>query len=258
MKKIEIKKISCCGANETLDANDVVKFLIKNPNTEIGVSISDKCFYRGQTTLHWVCNVMNKLNDCKVPHGYIALHLNGNVPKDVVESGSLNKALDFIVSLSGGKSRIQINFTERNAKADLEDIKILSNVFSLLEDLRPASLILPYDENSKKLITMLSKITPDFDILYDSSYGLGKVSSEYKSLFPNQLQGYCGGLSPKNIVSELDKIDSAQTQKVDVWIDAEYGLRNKDKNVLDLSKAQEFVDLIWSWQNEGQSGDTAK
>lgn len=258
MRKIEIKKISCCGATEDLDAMDVVNFLVKNPNTEIGVSITEKRFVNGDARLKWICNIIHKLNNLNVPHGHIALHMNGKMPKIIAESGKLHSALEYIVALSKANSRVQLNFTDRNAKADLEGIKTLDNLFTLVEEFKPARFILPYDKNSDTLVTTLSRITPDFDVLYDSSYGLGRVADKYQSLFPKQLQGYCGGLSPENIISELDKIESSQTQKVKVWIDAESGLKDKEKNVLDLSRAQKFVDLVWSWQNESQSGDTAK
>ncbi|MDD4110526.1 MAG: hypothetical protein PHS54_03115, partial [Clostridia bacterium] len=99
-----------------------------------------------------------------------------------------------------------------------------------------------------KFIKALYSKTQWFDVLYDKSFGFGKLSNEYDSTFAGKLlQGYAGGLSPENVKCELDKINKAQPFRTNVWIDAEGKLRNDNINTLDLNKAQKFVNEINDW-----------
>ena len=44
MINTKVIKVSCCGANELLDVEDVVCFLESNPQVEIGIGVSrEKC-----------------------------------------------------------------------------------------------------------------------------------------------------------------------------------------------------------------------
>lgn len=64
----------------------------------------------------------------------------------------------------------------------------------------------------------------------------GIQANNFFSLFPDQLQGYAGGLGPENIQEKLEEIDKVQPYALPIWVDAEKKLKNDNCNTLDLIK----------------------
>lgn len=255
MKNLEILKISCCGANEFNDINEVLAFLKSNPRAEIGLGVSRQNCTRGRIRYNYIAYLLQILKENSIKN-QVALHINKEWSKIIVVNGRLPERILNLVSLVPGNIRLQINFVgsgygnlAKNPK------KLYKLIESSGEKIR---YILPFNSSSENFIMALSKETNKFDVLYDNSFGTGKSAENYKFLFKNQLQGYAGGLSADNIKKELNKINAVQTERSAIWIDAESGLRNDDLNTLDLKKAQKFLNNIYAWERAISNQPIAK
>ena len=256
MQKVKVIKASCCGANELLKANAVVGFLIRNKKIEIGVGVSREKSDIGSPRFSWLLDVFDTLNSAN-EKSRIALHVNGDWAKEIIASGCLPEAIEKLLEKASGTTRLQLNAI--GSGFTLNDISpiALAKLISKLEETNSAKFIIPYNEASAKFVSELSTLTKHFDVLYDASFGYGKEATEFVSLFPEQLQGYAGGLGPQNIQAKLKEISKAQTQNVEIWVDAEGKLRDDNLNTLNLSKAQMFADSAFiTWKETETTTDT--
>jgi phosphoribosylanthranilate isomerase len=58
--------------------------------------------------------------------------------------------------------------------------------------------------------------------------------------------GYAGGLSPENVVAQLEKI-AVVSGDVPIWIDAETNLRSDQGQHFDLDRVCAFAEAVKPW-----------
>lgn len=248
MKNARVIKVSCCGANELLRVEDVVKFLEKNRNVELGIGVSkERCQY-AMNRFKWILKLQDNLSN-ENGKSRIAFHVNGEWSHNIVETGTLPKELLFILFRNNGIARVQLNVIGSGYSFENLRAAGLAKLILTLKEKKLAKFIIPANPQSMNFIKDLQTYTNDFDVLYDVSFGLGKQANEYLSIFSNNFQGYAGGLSPDNIKQELLKIDEAQKKSVDIWVDAEGRLKCENYNMLDLNKAQKFATNAFEMNN---------
>jgi len=245
MNNLEILKISCCGANEFNDINEIIKFLKKNPRAEIGIGVSNQSTAHSRIRYNWIAHLFQTLKENSI-NGQTALHVNKLWSKIVAINGVLPLDLIELINNAPRDLRLQINFVGSGYACEA---KKPEKLLKLINKCNKVKFILPYSPISANFITSLREKTNNFDVLYDQSYGSGTLAQSYQSVFENTLQGYAGGFSPENIQKELGKICSTQKKKTGIWIDAEGKLRQDNCNALDLNKAQDFINNIVSWEN---------
>lgn len=254
--KINLIKCSCCGANERVNIDEAISFLIKNPNAEIGISISQKNCEVGMPRYNWVLDFLDRANELNLS-SRIAFHINGVWAKETILKGKLPNPVGDFIKASNGANRIQINAVRGDYKLnDLPYENTLKLIDKVLPKYSKGKIILTYSDDTQEFIKKIAKNTKNFDVLYDSSFGFAVNAKSYHSFFPELLQGYAGGLCGENISQEIAKIEKVQSQNVNIWLDAEGNLRDKEKETLDLKKAQKFVDIAFKTiaENENING----
>ena len=230
MNKIDVVKVSCCGANENLNIEEVIGLLKSNDKIEIGIGVSkEKCYFKSKR-FDWIIRLQERLRQEKLSQK-IAFHVNGQWAKEIVALG--NNLNDF--------TRVQLNVIGSGYKFERDELFTLSNLIESQKDEKSFKFILPANLQSIKFLRGLRNYTKFFDVLYDSSFGKGIQANNFFSLFPDQLQGYAGGLGPENIQEKLEEIDKVQPYALPIWVDAENKLKNDNCNTLDLNKAKIFA-----------------
>ena len=245
MDKLKIVKVSCCGANELLDIDEVVNFIKNNPNVEVGIGVSREKCSLGMPRFKWILGLQERLKENKINTSQIALHVNGIWSKEVVEKGYLPEELSWLIQNNQGAMRVQLNVVGSGYDINETPSLPLSKLINFLSKEQLAKFIIPANKYSFSFIKRLEQNFEDshdkYDLLYDSSFGMGKSAENYVSYFPNHLQGYAGGLSDENVQDELIKINDVQKGLAYIWVDAENKLKKDNLNTLDLAKAQKFA-----------------
>jgi hypothetical protein len=263
---MKIVKVSMAGANEYLPESEIIQFLYAYPFAEIAIGVSAEKGGFGTPRFDWVRSLQKQFNIRKWEAqlrrgrtmGTIALHVNGS-GKDGPDgwpyqtlNGVLADALSDMMPFIG--MSLQINSFGYEIPA--QSAERFAGSRDLAEKIFTRSrLILSYSEKSKAYIetfhTALNRFYgfwPDADILFDASFGRGKMVNKYRApVFPGVRQGYAGGFSPENIQRELGKISDIvdhSDPNATVWIDAEGKLKRDDGKTLDLDKAAVFCEKI--------------
>ncbi len=238
---MELKCITCSGANEFTDIDGLFTLYREFPCVEFGIQVSGKKCGFASPRYAWLQNLKEQILLRKVDFR-LALHLNQDWVDEFCD-GHIVPELQELLSWKNAQGaplfqRIQLNFKiGRNEKTPTLDK--LETQMMKFPHLR---FILSYNEANATLIREIyQRHNVIFDLLFDESFGEGVAPDcRQKPVFDDIVQGYAGGLSPENIVSELTKIALLLPPKALIFIDAEGKLKGADGHFSCL-KARSFV-----------------
>jgi hypothetical protein len=111
--------------------------------------------------------------------------------------------------------------------------------------------IMQYNDRTKMAAWTLYEMGTKFSLLYDASGGRGIAPGTWnKPVYDVVPMGYSGGMSPENVVENLNQISSVVPKhREDIWIDAEGKLKTDDK--FDINRAANYVLAAEKWlQNQ--------
>ena len=244
---MRLSTIVLSGANEHTDAQAIIS-LCKNCSylAELGIQVSGEKAYYSSGRYWW----LQLLCHLATPDINIALHLN----KDWVEdfcAGKIPPELETFLALSHPDGSPKIKRIQLNFKIGREKKPDLYTLLSTMRRYARHDFILSYNDSNQDFIRQIRK--SGFKIgalLYDSSFGEGIAPSKRPApVFNDVYQGYAGGLSPDNVVAELEKIDTVVPPGKSFFIDAEGKLKGEDGH-LSLEKCKIFLTraYAWAWQ----------
>ena len=243
---MRLKTITCSGANEYTDIEELVELMQRYPEMEVGVQVSGKKASLGSARYWWLMRLRSALNERWTISSTVALHLN----QDWVEAfcaGMVPLVVsDWLQMEVCGRpfiSRVQLNFKiGREAKPNA---MILEKTIKRYPKQR---FILSYNDANAEFIKELhNKYQLKFDCLFDDSFGEGIVPQQRPlPAFDDVFQGYAGGLSADNIITELKAIATQVPENREIFIDAEGKLKGEDKH-FSIQKCWEFLENARSW-----------
>lgn len=244
---MRLSTIVLSGANEHTDAQAIIS-LCKNCSylAELGIQVSGEKAYYSSGRYWW----LQLLCHLATPDINIALHLN----KDWVEdfcAGKIPPELETFLALSHPDGSPKIKRIQLNFKIGREKKPDLYTLLSTMRRYARHDFILSYNDSNQDFIRQIRE--SGFKIgalLYDSSFGEGIAPSKRPApVFNDVYQGYAGGLSPDNVVAELEKIDTVVPPGKSFFIDAEGKLKGEDGH-LSLEKCKIFLTraYAWAWQ----------
>ncbi len=224
---MKLKFVTCSGANEHTNIDELVAVLASSTKMEAGIQVSGKKASFGTARYLWIKALYYKLSQERRSVN-LALHLN----QDWVEAFCSGKVVSELSEFLSWKNvlgepffkRVQLNF--RIGREKTPNIDTLVAVMTQYPDVR---FILSYNESNARFIKTLHGIGCHFDCLFDNSHGEGITAERYETpVFDDVLQGYSGGISPENVVSVLDKISQSVDDEREIFIDAEGKLKGND------------------------------
>ena len=145
--------------------------------------------------------------------------------------------------------RVQININGGNDDFEFHADKV-ADVIRAYSGIK---FIFQYAPAQRERIEQLDKQNVPFSLLYDVSGGEGKSSRDSWGgiILPNHQTGYAGGLSPDNVVENLNYINTLLPANYDTWIDAEGKLKSPDDNgkkLFDTALAEKYIERAIAWQ----------
>lgn len=154
-----------------------------------------------------------------------------------------------------GFARVQINATAANNcnvaafGSDAGAAKCVAALREAFAAVPEVEFIMQRNRETKALWERLLEEPPsNMSMLFDDSMGLGVAATSWPP--PPTLEalkfGYAGGLSPANLVQQLDSMESVAAGRT-LWVDMETSLRTKlkdDSDIFDANKVMRCVTAV--------------
>jgi hypothetical protein len=246
-----IKQVTLTGADDSIDYHQLFELSAKYPFIEWGILLSKNSEgYSRFPTWKWIEGMITE----KPASVNVSGHLCGSWVRDIVVGGSM-----FVNShgeLAQEFNRFQLNFHGQLHIACLPDdfIEALFNLTAL----RKQQIIFQNDDVNERLYHLAHSQYAkhkgiDAVALHDISGGAGILPQEWP-LPMGDYCGYAGGLSPDNLLEQIELIQSRIRNKDNslypIWIDAETHLRSNDDQQFDISKIIKFIEIAKPYVRE--------
>ncbi len=214
--------VTLTGADESILPDRLVDLSEEFPFVEWGILVGSRTGNRFPEK-QWITELTKRASDRKVSMK-LSLHICGRVLQTILSKATFELRDSLPLQYF---QRAQLNFHG-------DPISVFQRNKLLLTIARNGHPQWPFDEtivqldgeNDSLLADILERQIPASG-LYDRSHGAGVVPFSWPVSNPKWKVGYAGGLSPDNLVSELEKISAAAGAQ-NFWIDMETKLRNKD------------------------------
>ena len=265
---MQLRYITCSDPREFNDIHDIVKLGKLSPRVEIAVQAHPSKMSPGMPRNEWFRELLQyvMVDKHKIR---LAVHVNREWCDQVCRTGTIpNELIEFFEMCRNGNvydaliKRWQFNMPADTAKnINIHALKKLMNLYP------EKYFIFQYNNNTSDAIAKLFNANARFSVLYDASGGRGIAPNSWHApLYSNVPQGYSGGMSPENVVANLDKISDVAKRPVaqykgndtiykmeersDIWIDAEGKLKTDDK--FDVVRARQYILNAENWLQQNQ------
>ena len=247
---MKLKTIVISGANEYTPIPPMLRIFSIYPKAEIGVQISAKKAQESSARYWWLNALYYAMLTARQKVS-VALHINSSWVEEFCQgivAPEIENWLNYC-QLNNGEpfiKRVQLNFKIGREKTP--NVNALCYAMSKFPQQR---FILSYNEANAELIKQLNQLGIKFDCLYDGSFGEGILPDERlaPAFATTVLQGYAGGISMENVLTELDKINQVVPEDREIFIDAEGKLKGENGH-LSLGLAGEYLHRASCWDKE--------
>jgi hypothetical protein len=220
---MKIEKVTMTGADDSIKPEELFAISEKYPQVEWGLLTSRRSHgnYRFPSKV-W----LDRLFDLEYQKLNLSLHLCGDYVNEILLGD--NRFINELDTKWSMFKRLQIN--THGIKHKFSPALLRTTIINNPDK----EFIFQYDEVNKHILESVKDL-PNISALYDLSHGAGVVPKEWKAPIEGVKCGYAGGLSPQNIVNQLQLIEE-KVGDATIWIDMETHLRSYDDRFFDLYK----------------------
>lgn len=248
---MKLRYITCSDPREHNTLNEIVE-LAKLPHAEIAVQCHPSKMSAGMPRNVWFNDVLRVARNERNMN--LAIHINmewadsicakGVIPDIILNWMQITRLFNKPII-----KRVQLNMpwaTAININPDA--------VAQIIHDFPKHEFIFQYNKNTKDAIEKLHQTGAKFSLLFDASGGKGIAPSAWqKPVYETHPMGYSGGISPENVVDNLEKINCLVPENQKIWIDAEGKLKSGEKTEtekpkFDVELAKLYVTRANNWQ----------
>ncbi len=252
---MNIEYITCSGIGPHNDISEIINLGKNYENAEFAVQVSREKFFPYNDKYNFFRTLVAT---CTVNDVNLAMHVNleyrtdlcrGIVPEFFQDLWSIKRQKGTQNADKPVIGRVQININGGNDKFTFYADKV-ADIIRAYPDIK---FIFQYAPVQKKRIQRLDKQGVPFALLYDVSGGEGRLSRDSWGgiILPGHQTGYAGGLSPDNVVENLNYINTLLPMEYSTWVDAEGKLKSPgpdEKKLFDTALAEKYIARTYRWQ----------
>lgn len=263
---MKLRYVTCSDPREHNSIESMVE-LAKMPNVEIAVQCHPSKMSAGMPRKVWFDKLLRVARN--EAHMNLAIHINKEWADSICVHGKIPDIISQWINLktSTGRpviKRIQLNMPQTTAKnIDVNGMVMMLHYFHNRE------FIFQYKDSNVGAISNLHRVVSafnksvrenqqlNFSLLFDESGGHGQPPKEWhEPVYAEHPMGYSGGMSPDNVVENLEQINRLVPKCCSTWIDAEGKLKSPqqlpdgtEKDLFDVNLARLYVQRANEWNN---------
>lgn len=224
-----LKGITITGADDAVDANELLALSERYPFVEWGVLFSaTRAGSPRYPTREWV--EWATTNARMIPSHRLSAHLCGEIAASPLKGEST-----YLATLQGaGFKRVQINGWKPSAML-VQAMRLAPKLEVILQ-----ARAVPVVEEACVHALAIRGMGAEASVLFDASAGHGIPIVDYPIGFGAVMVGYAGGITPESIGLTLKHL--LQQDRPSFWLDMETGVRTND--VFDLAKVRAVLEAV--------------
>lgn len=248
---MKLRYITCSDPREHNSVKSIIN-LARLPHAEIAVQCHPSKMTDGMPRNVWFNELLKAAMQIQRIH--LAIHINNEWSNEICTRGIISETILNWIKIEKQHNKPLIQRVQLNMSKNTADNIDINAMRAVLYDFRHTEFIFQYNDKTKDAIEKLHKSGAKFSLLFDASGGNGISPSAWqKPIYENHPMGYSGGLSPTNVMQNLNKIKSVVGDDI-IWIDAEGQLKSQtlfeEKALFDVDLARAYVRRANKWQRQ--------
>lgn len=239
-----IDRVTLTGAGHSNDPKELAELSEKYPFVEWGILLSGSGM--GKTPRFPGAAWLESLDDTYFGGAdfmQLSGHLCGRWVTDMLKKGA---TIDMLKTVPFAMfDRFQINTHAEPHTVDQEcleyDLLLPNNKMRDVGYGDGQQYIIQMDDVNENLLDTFKDLGYNTAALFDLSHGAGVLPQDWPDPVYNTYCGYAGGLSPDNVVGQIEKIEPLIPEGELIWIDAETHVRSNGDVDFDLDKCEQFL-----------------
>lgn len=246
---LKLRYITCSDPREHNSIKSIIE-LAHLPHAEIAVQCHPSKMSYGMPRNIWFNDLLKVAQyDNRV---HLAIHVNAEWARDICVNGVIPEIILNWLTLERTQYKPLIGRMQINMPQDVANNINIDALCGIIRDFRHTEIIFQYNDKTKHGIRKLHNAGADFSTLFDASGGNGISPEKWeKPIYAEHPCGYSGGISPTNVMRELNKINLVAGGN-EIWIDAEGKLKSPtlfdEKALHDIELAKAYVRRANLWQ----------
>ena len=246
---MKVRYITCSDPREHNSVKSIIE-LSQKPRAEIAVQCHPSAMSANMPRNIWFNELLRAA--LALRHMNIAIHINSEWSNLMCTKGIIPDIVLDWMKIEKTHNKPLIQRVQLNMSKDTANNININALRGALYDFRHQEFIFQYNDKTKAAIEKLHKSGAKFSLLFDASGGEG-ISPETweKPIYENHPMGYSGGMSPDNVVQNLNMIKKVVGDDV-TWIDAEGKLKSQnlfeEKALFDTDLARAYINRANKWQ----------
>ncbi|MBO7644955.1 MAG: hypothetical protein J6S57_01460 [Alphaproteobacteria bacterium] len=247
-----LRYITCSDPREHNKISEIID-LGCMPLAEVAVQCHPSKMSDGMPRNVWFRDLLHAAYN--VPSFNLAIHINNEWANDICVKGEIPAVLKEWIYARNSQSNPIIKRIQLNMPLETAQNINTSALAHIIAGMPRREFILQYNDKTKWAVEKLHQTNARFSLLFDASGGQGKQPESWqKPIYETHPTGYSGGISPDNVVHNLQLINTLVPKNTDIWIDAEGRLKSNDpfdeKPKFDIKKAQLYVTHAKNWEKQ--------
>jgi len=252
---MNLRYVTCSDPREHVSFDSIAALSRMSPMVEIAVQCHPSKVSFDMPRYKWFDGIVSKcVYMCRAPR--LAVHVNDKWCDMLCKGVIAPELIDwFMVKKCNNEPviyRWQLNMPEETAETFNPNplAKIITNY-------PEHEFIIQYNDSTKEAVKKLHKTGVQFSLLFDASHGTGQTIEEWeKPVYKKHPMGYSAGISPENVMGNLDKLNKLIPSNRDIWIDAESKLKSADlfeeKALFDVNLAKAYITRAKYWKKQNK------
>ena len=248
---MKLRYITCSDPREHNSVKSIIE-LSQKRHAEIAVQCHPSKMSAGQPRNIWFNELLHTTRGLQ--HINLAIHINNEWSNSICTRGIIPDIILDWLKIEKQHNKPLIKRVQLNMSKDTADNINTCALRAVLYEFRHTEFIFQYNDKTKEAIEKLHKSGAKFSLLFDASGGNGISPGNWqKPPYENHPIGYSGGISPDNVIRNLNAINAVAGDR-EIWIDAEGKLKTQtlfeDKALFDADTARAYVRRANIWQRQ--------
>jgi len=232
---MKINRVTITGADDSIRPSDLNILSNKYPFVEWAILLSAKQEGKKRfPSLEWIEELKEINNNLQ-----LSGHLCGSWVRDLlIGNPSFITDRPTIYNIF---NRFQLNF-------HAEELTVMPDLFmaAVKKLSRGREIIFQADGRNNNLIVPFINKNEYVAVIHDVSHGAGVLTDNWPKYITGITNIYAGGLSPDNVVEQLNKIEQVVGNKI-IGVDVETKVRSNNDQQFDLDLVERFLDNCQPW-----------
>lgn len=249
---MNLRYITFSDPDENTPIEKLIELLKISEKVELAVQAMASTMSVDMPKYNWFDKLI-ELSESQEKPLNISMHVNYNWCDGFFGGQLSNELLYWFYSTNKFTGEPTIKRWQLNIGDNTKKYINMSKIIKIIKNHPDHEFIFPYNKKPdvNNVLKKLNDANVEFSVLFNSSYGGGKLPDNWESpIYESHQHGYSGGISPENVYDNLNQIKNRVSDNYTTWVSARGKLVKPGTRQFDIERAHTYISNTLEWNRK--------